>query len=325
MSSKKILFISKGINSASSRYRGFQFFPYLRANGFDVEHVTASGGIVAILTTLWQASQADKVILLRKTFPFAITWLLRMVSKQLIFDLDDAIFCRSDGGPSKTRMKRFEAISKVSDHIFAGNHFLAQNSLSFTDAVSVIPTCLDVSKYEVNPNQTNDTIDLVWIGSKSTSKYLIDVLPVLEKLAQKHTRLRLKIIADFELNDAKIPVLAIQWNEEIEAKELASSHIGIAPMVDNNWTQGKCALKVLQYMAASLPVVSSNVGVNSEAVIDNETGYLVNTTEEWTIALESLISHQEQCIAMGKAGHQRVRKNYDINVISQRILTILEQ
>ncbi len=325
MGSKKILFISKGIDSASSRYRGFQFFSYLQEHGFNVSHVTASGGLLAILNTLWQASQADKVILLRKTFPLVISWLLGIVSKQLIFDLDDAIFCRSDGSLSKTRMDRFKFICKHSDHIFAGNQFLAENSLKFTEAVTVIPTCLEVSKYKLVAEQADDTIDLVWIGSQSTSKYLIDILPMLEDIAKKHTNLRLKIIADFDLKDVKIPVLTIPWSEETEAKELACSHIGIAPMRDNDWTRGKCALKVLQYMAASLPVISANVGVNSEAVIDCETGYLVSTTDEWAVALDKLLKDRALRNSMGSAGYERVIEQYDITVIFQRILAILEQ
>jgi glycosyltransferase involved in cell wall biosynthesis len=325
MTSKSILFISKGIDSSATRYRALQFFSLLKFHGFTPDHVTASGGFLAILRTLWQASQADVVVVLRKTFPAAITWLLRRVSKRLIFDLDDAIFCRSNGLHSKTRMKRFANIAKVSDHVFAGNQFLAENSFKFNDAVTVIPTCLDVAKYEVAVDKPDDYIDLVWIGSKSTSKYLRDILPSLEMASQNLSNLRLKIIADFDLPSAIMPVLAIPWSEVGEAKELASSHIGIAPMIDNDWTRGKCALKILQYMAASLPVVSSNVGVNGEAVVADETGYLVSSPEQWIAAINGLATNKKNVTEMGVAGHNRVKQHYDINVVFQQILTVLEQ
>ncbi len=204
--------------------------------------------------------------MLRKTFPLPLLWLLRRVSRRLIFDLDDAIFCNPDGSFSATRMKRFAAIAKASDHIFAGNRFLARKSAMFNARVSVIPTSLDVEKYHVAAKKPEDHLDLVWIGSKSTRKYLVDVLPALELAAQRVPNLRLKIIADFDLPQAAIPTLAVPWDAATEATELASSHIGIAPMRDDDWSRGKCALKVLQYMAAGLPVVSSNAGVNAEAV-----------------------------------------------------------
>lgn len=325
MTAKSILFISKGIDSSATRYRAIQFFPLLKLNGFIPSHVTASGGLLAVSNTLWQASQADIVVVLRKTFPSAITWFLRLVSTRLIFDLDDAIFCRSNGLPSTTRMKRFAHIVRISDHIFAGNQFLAENSLKFNDAVSVIPTCLNVAKYKVVAEKPDEYIDLVWIGSKSTSKYLLDILPLLEKVSETLGKLRLKIIADVGLPRAKIPVVAVPWTEDGEAKELVSSHIGIAPMIDNDWTRGKCALKVLQYMAASLPVISSNVGVNSEAVVDGKTGYLVNSPERWITAINDLLTNEKNMIEMGVAGYSRVKQHYDIKVVFQQILTVLEQ
>jgi glycosyltransferase involved in cell wall biosynthesis len=325
MTVKSILFISKGIDSSATRYRALQFFPFLKSHGFTPKHVTASGGMFAILKTLWLASQSDTVVVLRKTFPAIITWLLRRVSKRLIFDLYDAIFCRSNGLPSKTRMNRFAHIVNASDHVFAGNQFLAETSLKFNDAVTVIPTCLDVTKYEVTIDKPDDYIDLVWIGSTSTSKYLRDILPSLEIASQKLGNLRLKIIADFDLHSTVMPILTITWSEEGEAKELASSHIGIAPMIDNDWTRGKCALKVLQYMAASLPVVSSNVGVNGEAVIDEKTGYLVNSPEQWITAISELTTNKKSIIEMGVAGHSRVKEHYDINIVFQQILAVLEQ
>jgi len=323
MRTRHILFISKGIDSASTRYRALQFFPYFHDEGFTTEHLATSGGLLAILKILWQAPKADIVVVIRKTFPAIVTWLLRLRSKCLIFDLDDAIFCRSNGLPSKTRMKRFANIARVSDHIFAGNQFLVENALRFNDRVTLIPTCLDVANYKIDVDKPNDFFDLVWIGSKSTSKYLIDVLPILEKLAIKYPKLRLKIVADCELPDTAIPVLVVPWSETNEIVELATSQIGIAPMIDNNWTRGKCALKVLQYMAANLPVVSSNVGVNAEVVISGETGYLVSTSKQWTEAIEDLYLNELQSTVMGVAGNKRIVEYYDINIVFQRILTIL--
>jgi glycosyltransferase involved in cell wall biosynthesis len=319
--SKHILFISKSASDASTRYRGLQYSPFLQKNGYTTEHVKVSGGIKAFLNTLVLAYKADIVIVIRRTFPYFLTWLLRRVSQKLIFDMDDAIFCSSDGSASQTRMKRFIHMARVSDHIFAGNQFLAKKALEFNDAVSVVPTSLKVQKYDVATEQSNEYVDLVWIGSRSTSKYLLDILPELEALAKKFANLRLKIIADFNLPDAKLPVIAVPWSEDNEVKELLSSDIGIAPMRSNDWTRGKCALKVLQYMAARLPVVSSNVGVNGDAVTEGETGLLVNSPQQWQHALSHLIEEQAYRVQLGEAGFEKVSKNYDINVVFKRVLT----
>lgn len=193
------------------------------------------------------------------------------------------------------------------------------------DAVSVIPTCLDVEKYHVVADKPEDHIDLVWIGSKSTRKYLVDALPALELAAQRISNLRLKIIADFDLPQATIPTLVVPWNAATEASELASAHIGIAPMRDDDWSRGKCALKVLQYMAAGLPVVSSNVGVNAEAVMPGKTGYLASTVEEWSQAIQRLAKDKELQHTMGAAGQERVKQEYDLTVVFARIKATLDR
>lgn len=323
MPGQRILFVSKGEKTSSTRYRALQFFPCFRTHGYLPSHVTASGGLHAVIDTLRQASRADIVVVLRKTFPLPLLWLLRRVSRRLIFDLDDAIFCNPDGSFSTTRMKRFAAMAKASDYIFAGNQFLAGKSAMFNAAVSVIPTGLEVKKYAVVANKPEDHIDLVWIGSRSTRKYLIDALPALELAAQRVPHLRLKIIADFDLPQAAMTTLAVPWDAATEAAELASSHIGIAPMRDDDWSRGKCALKVLQYMAAGLPVVSSHAGVNAEVVDDGQTGYLVTRPEDWAEAIARLAADQPLRCRMGALGQEKVRQRYAIPVVFDNISTLL--
>lgn len=278
----------------------------------------------AMTQALWQAHRADVVIVQRKTLPLPLLWLLRRLSRCLVFDLDDAIFCNPDGSFSATRMKRFAAMARASDHILAGNRFLADKSAQFNPAVSVIPTCLDVQKYDITADKPDAYIDMVWIGSHSTRKYLIDALPALELAVQRIPRLRLKIIADFDLPQAAFPTLAVPWNAATEAAELASSHIGIAPMRDDDWSRGKCALKVLQYMAAGLPVVSSNAGVNAEVVTPGETGYLVSTPEEWAQALQALASDENLRLTLGNNGRKQVKQDYDVAAIVTRLKAVLE-
>ena len=96
-------------------------------------------------------------------------------------------------------------------------------------------------------------------------------------------------------------------------------------MVDDPWTQGKCALKVLQYMAAGLPVISANVAANKEAVIDKETGFLVNSNDEWLAAILQLVDDPMLRMNMGTKGKQRVRQHYDINVVANHMTTVIDQ
>ena len=320
----EILVLSKGEDSASTRYRALQFFDRLKVAGHQARHMCLSGGPANTFRALKAAGKADLVLVLRKTLPWPVLWLLRRAARRLVFDFDDAIFCNTDGTPSPTRMSRFSAMVRCCNHVTAGNGFLAETAARFNPAVSVIPTCVDVSRYHVGTEQPGDHFDLVWIGSRSTRKYLEAVIPALRTASQQIPNLRLKIIADFDLDAPGFPTLPVTWQADSEAAELASSHVGIAPMRDDDWSRGKCALKVLQYMAAGLPVVSSPTGVNAEAVIPGETGFLAGNDREWLEALLALVGNAERRRQMGLAGRQRVVGLYSSDVVFAGLLAVLE-
>jgi glycosyltransferase involved in cell wall biosynthesis len=211
-------------------------------------------------------------------------------------------------------------MAAVCDHVLAGNQFLADKAKGFNQAVTIVPTCIDISRYAADFSKPADSIDLVWIGSSSTRKYLVEALPALRRAAALVPGLRLKIIADFDLPDAGLPVLAVPWDAATEARELGSAHIGIAPMVENDWTRGKCALKVLQYMAAGLPVVSSAAGANAEIVLDGETGFLAGDDAAWAERIGMLAGSPEMRDRMGMAGRRRATADYSIEPVFSRML-----
>lgn len=321
---RRILFLSKGETSASTRYRAMQYLPLLQRAGFEAVHVTVSGGVRNYLYALRRAATADIVVILRKTFPAPVLWLLRRLSRKLVFDFDDAVFCNSDGSPSVTRMRRFAAMTRACDHILAGNGFLAENAARFNPAVTLIPTSVDTSQYAAESRKPDDRIDLVWIGSRSTRKYLLEALPALRLASARLPRLRLKVIADFDLPDVGLPTLAVPWSSATEANELASAHIGIAPMRDDDWSRGKCALKVLQYMASGLPVISSNVGANVEVVDDGVTGYLVSSDASWCERIVELAADTRLCSRLGNEGRKRVLADYSVDSVFSRMRSVLE-
>ena len=69
---------------------------------------------------------------------------------------------------------------------------------------------------------------------------------------------------------------------------MAAADIGVSWLADNPYNLGKCGLRVLQYMAAGLPVVANRIGVTEHLVIHGETGYLASTPDEWADAIARL-------------------------------------
>jgi glycosyltransferase involved in cell wall biosynthesis len=88
-------------------------------------------------------------------------------------------------------------------------------------------------------------------------------------------------------------------------------------------TQEGLSLSALEAMAMSKPVVACRVGGTPEVVVDGQTGLLVSPGQpaELAGALERLLSHPEEARAMGAAGQQRVKEDFDL----EQMVTKIEQ
>ncbi|MEX0774924.1 MAG: glycosyltransferase family 4 protein [Phycisphaeraceae bacterium] len=321
----RVLFVTEEMRSPSVRYRALNYFPFLREGGWEPRHLVAERGWGARLSMLRQVRRADVVVVTRKTFHGLTRQALRAMARRLVLDIDDAVFVRDDGSDSPTRRCRFAAMARTCDAVWAGNDYLAQCAARCNASVTVLPTAVDPALYrDARPAPDGGLVDLVWIGSGATRKYLAELTPVLRRLGQARQDVRLKIIADFDLDVAPLRTGAVPWSAATEIDELASAHIGLAPMPDDAWTRGKCGLKVLQYMMARLPVVSSDAGVHRTMVAHQETGLLVNQPEEWLAAITRLADNAALRRAMGDAGRRRALANYALPVLAKRMRDALE-
>ncbi len=305
------------------RYRLRAFEPVFNSLGFTVQFQTRPHGF-------WQAMRrnlppADGCIIQRW---LPSLWELRRLRQRyrfLAFDFDDAVWLRDSYSPkglhSARRLRRFASVVRTSDLVVAGNAFLAEqaNRLAPTRRVIVIPTCISPADYPVaNHDAEQESVRLVWIGSSSTLKGLVQMTPLLERATDAVPGLRLKLICDRFPQFGRMPVECCEWRQNTEAAELASADIGIAWMPDDDWSRGKCGLKVLQYMAAGLPVVANRVGVHGEMVRHGESGLLANRDAEWIEAFRGLARDFQMRQAMGLAGRRQVERDYSVQFGEQR-------
>ena len=71
---------------------------------------------------------------------------------------------------------------------------------------------------------------------------------------------------------------------------------------------------ILECMAASLPLIVTNVGGNAESVVDQETGLVVPAHDPLQLgaAIQTLINDPASCKAYGIAGYQRVNQFFSL-------------
>jgi glycosyltransferase involved in cell wall biosynthesis len=262
---------------------------------------------------------SDGVIVQRKLLRPWQLFLLRRAAPYLAFDFDDAVFLRDSyatkGMHSFRRHRRFTAMAGAADLVVAGNSFLADESRRRAGAqrVHVIPTCLDPEIYPLAEHcRAGPGVRLVWIGSSSTLRGLEHARELLEAIGRGCPRLSLHVVCDRFLALASLHVTPCPWSKAGEAAALAAADIGISWIPDDLWSRGKCGLKLLQYMAAGLPVVANPVGVQAEIVRHGETGFLAETPEQWVQAIARLAGDPGLRRRMGLAGRRRVETEYHV-------------
>jgi glycosyltransferase involved in cell wall biosynthesis len=81
---------------------------------------------------------------------------------------------------------------------------------------------------------------------------------------------------------------------------------------------------ILEYMAASKPVVATNVGGASEAIIEGETGFLVKSDDVEALAdrLTELLINSEKAKKMGEMGRKRVEENFSLSAQLEKTLKL---
>jgi glycosyltransferase involved in cell wall biosynthesis len=317
----RLLVITNNLNHASFRQRVVIHLDLLRNNGIDCQVAKLPRGLLERRSLFASARHFDGVLLHRKVLNLWDGFWLRRCARPVIYDIDDAVMYDDlrSGRDSRIRLRRFAGSVAASRLVIAGNDYLAEHARRYGHNVRVLPTGLDIREYRTPERTENDgKVRLVWIGGRSTLKYLGEIRPALEELGRRFQKVILRVICDTFFDLEAIPVEKRPWSRQTEAADLISSDIGLAPLPDNAFTRGKCGFKILQYQAAGLPVVASPVGVNGQYVQDSVTGFLARDRAQWIDRLGMLIEDPGLRTALGRSGQQHV-EGFDVRVIGEHL------
>ena len=237
----------------------------------------------------------------------------------IVFDYDDAVWMRDSYSPkglnSPRRQRKFRRAIQSVDQVVAGNSFLADFAIQWTsrDRIHVIPTCVDTSRYSLAAHsEDGKTLRIVWIGSSSTLQGLERMSDVFRRLGRSFPETTLVLICDRCWNLPDLRVEFHPWCEAHEAAWLATADVGISWLPDDDWSRGKCGLKILQYMAAGLPTLANPVGIQCELVQHGQTGFLVRTADDWLQAIDTLTKSATLRRTMGLNGRRVVEERYSL-------------
>jgi glycosyltransferase involved in cell wall biosynthesis len=324
----KVAFWMHSLEVNSCRYRVFQYLPYLRQQGVWASIHLYRGPWLDRMKFYNTLGDYDILYVHRRLFHPLEFWYVRRRTKKIVYDFDDAIMYRSSSSKnphSASRRVKFNIMMKGMDFVVAGNQFLRSEVLRTHSNVEVIPTSIDLSRYHVKRSFEHEGPVIVgWLGSSSTLRYLKNLLPVFEELYNQFPKFQLKIVCDQFLDSMSVPVIKKRWSAEEEEADLQSFDIGVMPLVDDLWSQGKCGLKLLQYFGVGIPAVCTPVGINRDIVEDGVNGFWARDEEQWMDRLLTLIRDEGLRREMGMRGRKTVETGYTVEVNAPRLLKVLE-
>jgi glycosyltransferase involved in cell wall biosynthesis len=325
------LLLGYGLDQPSFRHRMASIVAPLESAGFQVRSERFPSRRYGLRT--WERRGllrwADVVVLHQIKLSAIEARLVAALSRRRVFDVDDAIYVRKPrrlGDPvdeSIWRRRKFAATCRWVDVVAVGNDVLAAVARRAARDIVILPTSIDTAVYRATTASAADPPTIAWIGSPENLIYLEMIRPALARLAARHPTLKLRVICSQFPDWPEISVERIAWSSQTEAGSLAGAHIGVMPLTDDAWSRGKCAFKLLQYMAASLPCVASPVGANTEAVLDGVNGFHARTIDEWEQTLERLIDSAELRARCGADGHAHVEKRYALRAYQANYVALL--
>lgn len=263
----------------------------------------------------------------KEALPFMPDTLEAMLTRSrtpLVADYDDAVFHTYDlnrRAPVRALLgRKIDKVMARADAVTAGAPYLIERARQAgAERVEFVPSVVDVRGY-LPKIQTGAPVAIGWIGSPSTSTYLAMLQTVLAEQTAAGAAVHLVGAAPGAL--APLPVKRIAWTAEGEKPALARFDIGVMPLPDTPWERGKCGYKIIQYMAAGLPVVASAVGANKDILIEGETGFLVDSEAGWRARLSELAADPALRHAMGAAGRKRAQALYSTAFATERLSEI---
>jgi glycosyltransferase involved in cell wall biosynthesis len=344
---QSILMLTKyPVRGASSRMRALQYAPFFEMAGaavtvaplFSDRYLAALYSRGARPAPIVIASYARRLFRLLSVRKFDLIWLEKEAFPYLpsafeevlvaagvpyVLDYDDAVFHNYDLSPSPlTRgllKNKLDRLLKGAALVTVGNDYLDDYVTAHgARQTLLLPTVVDVDRYRVSPAPGGDTLRIGWIGTPSTTPHLKLIWPALSTLSSLRS-VRLVTVGAPPLEERNFPLEQHSWSQRTETERLEDIDVGVMPLPDEPFERGKCAYKLIQYMASARPVVASPVSVNAQ-VVTPDVGFLATSNQEWVSALLRLADDPALRSRLGLAGRGRVEETFSLQVQAPRLL-----
>lgn len=302
-------------------------------------------------TVIWMGLHAPESLNLFK-------WCrLRYPHVKHIMEIDDYLLSSARSNPAAGEAYRYGGdLAKIglqqmrlSDGLVVSTPTLAELYKPYAKNIHVVENTVDLKLWPKRARNKNLTIG--WIGAGSHDDDLGLLNGVVQNVLNKHNDVEFTIVHGVPelfkhkqgceyLENPRHPLYKkmrrcpkcngidrVNWTHNFKTidkyPKWAASFgfdIGLAPLVDLNFTRGKSNLRWLEYSAMGIPTIASPLNHFVETIKNGETGLIVknNTEQEWINAIELLIEDEDLRLRIGKNAHREVKENWSPRVMAEK-------
>ena len=280
------------------------------------------------------------LIVIQREFPCKktseILSILLKLDIPIIYDIDDLLL---DIQPSHTRFFYYKKISPYIKWIIKEVDLITVSTISLKNELTPYTNRpILVNKNLVNYNlffntarPRGDKFNILISGTSThQDDWTIIREPILEILKLYKDQVNIVFfgdtIKDF-IRHQSVSAIKFEPNYNVYAAHLQNLNINAAltPLKNNKFNQCKSNIKWLEYSAAGIPGIYSDIVPYSTCIIDRKNGLLAqNDPESWFFAIESLLNDQEKAIEIIKNAQKEVFEKYSINNCADKYLLSIQ-
>ena len=320
-----ILFLIQGYEMPSSRVRVLNLVGELEKYKIQPVVKKYPSSVADKIRTFVSSRRYDAVFIQKKLLSPLDVICFKSLARHLIYDFDDAVYLRPDvvqNIDSWSSMWKFSYLVRNADMIIAGNEVLASKSRIYNPNVAVIPSSVETRGIPVRKHCKTDVTVIGWVGGSINLHHLALLTPVFQSLAAENN-IQVRILCDKSIDIPGVDVLHIPWRLDTQEKEIARFDIGVMPLPKTRHAEGKCGYKALQYMAAAVPAIVSDVGVNRDIVKHDRTGFVASQVDQFHRFLVCLVNDVAKRERMGLEARKVVKDRFSVSFIGRQLADLI--
>jgi len=256
-----------------------------------------------------------------------------------IIKVDDAVYEKSSG--LKSLQRKIEKIistrslskaSKILVSNLPSKEIMKSYYKIDEEKIEIVPNGVDLSFFKTKNRDPNK---IVFSGVMYHHRGLDVLLEATPKIVKEIPETKIVLLGDGpEMKKLKAIVKQKNLDSNVEFKgwidrkdipeHLSNASIGIGPLKRTTVTENALPIKVLEYMASSLPIIAKTGTLPEDVLKDNENGWFVENSSELYEKIIKLEQNPELVEKMGKNSLSMVQK-FSWERIVKSIITIYEQ